>query len=127
MNKHVLPSVFFIALSIATSIGWGQGVTIGSNNPPDHSATLDVQSTTGGFLLPRLTTAQRNAINAPAIGLQIFNSSTGCIEVYLTSGWKQITCDCAQPPAQPGNITGPSTFCANQQQVQYTVAPVSDA
>ena len=39
---------------------------------PDASAVLDVTSTTAGFLMPRMTNAQRQAISNPAAGLQVF-------------------------------------------------------
>ena len=45
------------------------------------SASLEIESTTAGFLLPRMTTTQRNAIPLPAKGLQIFNNTTNQIEV----------------------------------------------
>ncbi|NVO20026.1 MAG: fibrobacter succinogenes major paralogous domain-containing protein [Bacteroidetes bacterium] len=44
--------------------------TDGSN--PDNSAMLDVKSTAKGFLAPRMTALQRNAIVSPANGLMIF-------------------------------------------------------
>jgi len=52
---------------------------------PDNSAMLDVKSTTRGFLAPRMTLAQRNAILNPASGLVVFqtNSSPG---LYINSG-----------------------------------------
>jgi len=48
---------------------------------PDTSAKLDVSSTTGGFLPPRLTTAERNAIVSPAVGLVIFNLTSNALEI----------------------------------------------
>jgi hypothetical protein len=39
---------------------------------PDTSAALDITSTTGGLLVPRMTNAQRQAISNPAAGLQVF-------------------------------------------------------
>jgi hypothetical protein len=53
------------------------GVKIGgSNSTVVHvdSAILNVESTTKGFLPPRMTTAQKNLIASPAIGLQIFDT-----------------------------------------------------
>ncbi len=40
---------------------------------PDPSSMLDIQGTDGGFLIPRLTTAQQNAILQPAPSLILFN------------------------------------------------------
>src|SRR5690606_26164994 len=55
----------------------------------------------------------------------IINITTECIEVYFTSGWKQIMCDCFSAPPQPGLITGPGFFCKSQQGVQYSISPVA--
>lgn len=41
---------------------------------PDSSAMLDVNSSSKGLLLPRLTSLQRNAIKKPATALVIFNT-----------------------------------------------------
>jgi hypothetical protein len=52
---------------------------------PDNSAMLDVKSTARGFLAPRMTLAQRNAIVNPATGLVVFqtNNSPG---LYINNG-----------------------------------------
>ena len=42
-----------------------EGISIGGT-APDPSSMLDVQSTVKGFLAPRMTLAQRNAIPNPA-------------------------------------------------------------
>ena len=39
---------------------------------PNAKAALEVVSTTQGVLLPRMTTAQRNAILTPPLGLLIY-------------------------------------------------------
>ncbi|MFB0904159.1 MAG: ice-binding family protein [Nonlabens sp.] len=51
----------------------------------DGSAVLELTSTSKGFLPPRLTTSQRDAITAAAIGLCIFNTSTNAFEVNIGS------------------------------------------
>lgn len=51
------------------------------------SALLDLTSTTQGFLPPRMTTAQRNAIAAPASGLTIYNTTTNKLELRNASAW----------------------------------------
>lgn len=50
---------------------------------PNASAALDITSTTKGFLPPRMTTTQRNAISSPASGLVIFNTSTNSLEINV--------------------------------------------
>jgi hypothetical protein len=91
---------FVFCLMVATISA--QGVTIGSGTPPDPSAALDIQSTTGGLLPPRLSTVERNAILTPAAGLCIYNVDNDCIESYFVQGgWKAVQCGCnAFPNAQ---------------------------
>lgn len=48
---------------------------------------LDLSTTTDGFLMPRLTTAQMNAIAAPDTHLLIFNTDLNGIYRYNGSAW----------------------------------------
>ena len=54
---------------------------------PTSSAALDVSSTTKGFLPPRMTTSQRDAITNPDAGLTIWNKTNVQLEVYDGSYW----------------------------------------
>lgn len=116
-----------LVLCWAGLVLYAQGVTIGSNQSPDPAAVLDLQSSNQGFLLPRLTTTQRNAIPNPPVGLQIFNTTLQCVETYFASGWRATACECVLPPGQPGSITGPNEFCINQTSVSYSVPLQADA
>jgi hypothetical protein len=49
------------------------------------SAIVDITSTTKGFLPPRMTTTQRDAISSPAAGLVIYNTTTSKLQVYTTA------------------------------------------
>ena len=53
------------------------------------SAVFELESTTKGLLLPRLTTAQMSAIASPVTGLMVFNTSDSCIYLYrgIVGGW----------------------------------------
>jgi roadblock/LC7 domain-containing protein len=51
----------------------------------NSSAVFEVESTTKGLLLPRMTTAQRDAITSPAEGLVIYNTTTKRLETNLGS------------------------------------------
>jgi hypothetical protein len=69
-------------------------VGIGTTTP-NASARLDVTSSTQGFLPPRMTTTQRDAIVSPVAGLTIYctnctanDSSTGVTQTYNGSTWK---------------------------------------
>ena len=60
------------------------GVGIGTNSP-NSSALIDMSSSTRGFLPPRMTTTQRDAISSPAAGLVIYNTTTSKLQVYTTA------------------------------------------
>jgi hypothetical protein len=54
-----------------------QSVAINSDAAQPHqSAMLDINSSSKGLLIPRLTTAQRTGIASPAIGLTVFDTDT---------------------------------------------------
>lgn len=54
---------------------------------PDSAAKLDVQSTTQGVLLPRMTTAQRNAMPKKAIGLLVYDIDKQTLYMYNGTQW----------------------------------------
>mgnify|MGYP000527541590 CR=1 FL=1 len=59
----------------------------------DTSAVLDVNSTTQGFLPPRMTQAQRDAIYSPAAGLIIWCTdcgTNGLFSAYNGTGWADL-------------------------------------
>jgi len=53
----------------------------------DSSAVLSLNSSNAGFLMPRMTTLQRDAIATPSTGLQIYNTTTGQFEYYDGVSW----------------------------------------
>lgn len=67
----------------------GGSVMVGTTTY-NASAALNVSSTSKGFLPPRMTTTQRNAISSPAEGLVIYNTTTHKLNVYTTA-WEQVT------------------------------------
>ena len=75
-------------------------IGIGTNSP---DAALDISSTTGGLLIPRMTTAERDLIVNPAVGLQIYNTSVNCFNVWNGSVWGQICPDCGFVPVAGNN------------------------
>jgi uncharacterized protein (TIGR02145 family) len=68
----------------------GSNLGIGTTTP-NASAITEMNSTTQGFLPPRMTTVQRDAIASPATGLVIFNTTTNCLNFFIGSGWNE-TC-----------------------------------
>jgi len=84
-------AVIFIFLLLLAGIGGFAQVGINASNmPPDASAGLDVNFSNKGVLLPRMTHAQRNAIQSPAEGLIVMCtdcSSGGGVEItYFSAG-----------------------------------------
>ncbi|MCD4691622.1 MAG: hypothetical protein K8R79_01815, partial [Calditrichales bacterium] len=75
MKKHTLKSVFTIILIIVVFSSFSQGVKIStSNGNPHESAILEIESTTQGLLIPRMTSEQRNTISDPTAGLLVFDT-----------------------------------------------------
>jgi hypothetical protein len=68
------------------------GLNIGGNASNNASAKVQIDSTTQGFLPPRMTLAQKNAIASPAEGLIIYQTD-GTVGIYIYSGglWKIFT------------------------------------
>src|SRR5690554_1065639 len=104
-----------ILISVLTlSIAHGQdNVGIGTTTP-DASAILELKSSNKGMLVPRLTTAEINAIASPAEGLLIYNTDVECFVYFVTSTttWQNM-CELAgvgtegpQGPAGPAGADG---------------------
>jgi hypothetical protein len=95
-------------------------VNIGGSLPPDPSATLEVSGVLGGFLPPRLTSVERNAIVMPSQGLIIFNTDNNCLEFFVGNFWQSIACGCSGPPSAPFAISGPTQPCPGAAGLNYS-------
>ena len=80
IQSFLFAAMLFIYLPVYAQVGIGTAT-------PDASAKLDVSSTTQGFLPPRMTTVQRNAIASPANGLTIYNTTINAFQVYNGTAW----------------------------------------
>ncbi len=78
-----LCSFFLLQYINAQSVGVG-------TSTPNASAQLEVASTTKGFLVPRMTTAQRTAIAAPANGLMLYDTNLSAFYFYNGSSWNAV-------------------------------------
>jgi hypothetical protein len=90
----IISSILMLNLQIqAQNLGIGT-----SSFNPDTSALVEMRGTKG-LLIPRMSTAERNAIAYPAQSLLIFNTTTKCYEGYLDSAWQQLVCSfpCGDP------------------------------
>lgn len=120
----ILIAVLFFTITTYAQVAISDTFTAPS---PDSSAVLDLQSFERGFLPPQMNQSQRDSISNPANGLIIYNITSDCIETHIQGAWKQVSCACTAPPAQPAAINGQDTVCPNQAGVSYTVATVPDA
>ena len=99
MKKFTLFAVIFV-LYIARAIAQ-VGINTDSS-APDSSAMLDVKSTNKGFLPPRMTSAQRNAIVNPADGLMVIctdcnTDGSSCLSIFLGGQWQNLGVTCTLP------------------------------
>jgi len=92
--KHLLLALLFFNLAANA-----QNVGIGTATP-NASAQLDVSSTNSGFLPPRMTFAQRNAISNPSQGLMIYCTDCGTkgqAQIFDGTDWTDLTGGLARP------------------------------
>jgi hypothetical protein len=122
-NIHPMkPRVVLFIFTFFTYIGvHAQSVRISDTQGSPHpSAGLDLQFQNKGLLLPRLTTTQRNTIPTPTPGLQIYNTTTQCVETFFPSGWQPVACNCSSFPNPSftllgGSTSAPVTFSPSSQ------------
>ena len=82
--------IFFIGFLFLASFAGAQ-VTVTDDpdyNTTDASAILEVKGTSGGFLLPRMTTSQQRSIPEPAEGLVVFNTDSSYMYCFDGSVWQ---------------------------------------
>lgn len=82
-------SNFAIYQSGANTVNYFNGKIGVGNSTVDTSAKVQIDSTTLGFLPPRMTTAEKNAIASPAAGLIVYDTTLGKLCVYTTA-WETI-------------------------------------
>lgn len=82
---------------------------------PDPTAAFEIKSDNAGFLPPRLTSAQRDAIASPATGLVIYNTDNNCLEFWNATKWIS-TCATTAPCTPPlvGTATANSPLCSGE-------------
>jgi uncharacterized protein (TIGR02145 family) len=107
---------FFILFNGVNSFSQNSGVSINATGAqPNSKALLDIDATgmnpKAGVLIPRMTTAERNAITAPIPeSLLIYNTDSHCFEAYYNGGWVAFGClgGCHVPAAPTAGTNTPS-------------------
>lgn len=115
MKKLLLSSIAMLCMGYS----FGQdNVGIGTTTP-DQSAILDLAATDKGFLVPRITQAERLNILNPARGLMVYDIDADCFYYFsniwvplcqsngpLSGGLTATSMTCAQTPPNNGSNTG---------------------
>jgi uncharacterized protein (TIGR02145 family) len=84
---------------------------INNSNIHNNGAEVEIASTTQGFLPPRMTTAQRDAIASPAAGLTMYNTTVNCLQSWNGTLWDDYD-GCGSTVPGPEYAAG-SVFCAS--------------
>ena len=101
--RQIISILIFSFVSLVHCIGQTGSVGIGTSTP-HPSAGLDLNFTDKGFLPPRMTNAQRDAIVSPAEGLMIYNTSTQRINYFNGNEWNEIIGTVIVPPGYPAGF-----------------------
>jgi hypothetical protein len=122
MKRLLSLMVTLIVVSAHAQVGIG-------TETPNASAILDITSTNRGLLLPRMTTAQRNAIASPVAGLMIYNTTSNCLNIFNGVVWNEMcgtatqgliaTIDCAGA-THNGTLTSGSAASSVSSVISYT-------
>jgi trimeric autotransporter adhesin len=90
---------FIVSLFMVVSGLQAQNIGIGTSSP-NANAQLEIASNSKGILIPRLTSAQMQAIVNPPIGLMVFNTDSVAFAYRNASAWEFLK----------GNINGSSNW-----------------
>ncbi len=98
-------------VSSGQNISYNSGKVAVGTAAPASSAIVDLTSTTNGFLMPRMTMDQRDAISNPAEGLMVFCTncgSKGTLSVFANGSWSTFS-PCTSPVPTPiTNVVTPN-------------------
>ena len=104
MKKLILTVISILSVA---QVFAQQNVGIGTTTP-NQSAVLDLVSNTKGFLVPRVTQAERLAIVNPARGLMVYDMDADCF-YFFSNIWVPL---CQSNGPLSGGITATSMTCA---------------
>lgn len=112
--KQILILILFFSINTLHS----QVLISNLSGIPDSTAMLDVNSTEKGFLPPRMTATQRNAIVNPTPGLIVYCSDCLEMQMFNDTAWtNMIGLPASDPPPPPPPIPtitiGTQTWMAN--------------
>ena len=80
----ILIIILLATMPIMAQVGIG-------TTTPEPSSALQIDSTTGGFVPPRMTNEQMNAIPTPLEGSIVYNTTFSALFLYSSGTWNNIT------------------------------------
>jgi len=94
--------LFVLFLLIKSSLLFSQVAINADGSSPNNSAMLDVKSNNKGFLPPRMTHAEMNAIPNPADGLIVYCTDCrpdgkGVLSTFTDGNWSILNLNCLSP------------------------------
>ena len=106
--QNILRFMFGLFILLSANSSFGQWMLINEDGgEPKGSAALEIESTSRGFLAPRMTTAQMNAVSSPDSGLLIYNIDSSAFFFNNGSGWATISSSGATQFAVPAGAILP--------------------
>lgn len=124
-------TIVILVVHFGTESTFCQNIGVNSSGTvANPSALLDLDASPNndkGLLIPRLTTAERDAISSPANGLMIYNTDCNSFNYYNGSSWVPMNSIGGSAPATPGSITGGTSQCNGATGVTYSISAVNGA
>ena len=122
MKTFKIIFILAVLLTVSATVALHAQITIGAGNAPQNFSVLElISGTNKGLRLPQLSTSQRNTVQASfgaeatgkAMGLQIFNIDTHCVETWNGQDWIS---SCGDPL-----IITPKPVCINLDNLPTTI------
>jgi len=119
--------ILFTVLLLNSSFLFSQVAINTDGSAAANSAMLDVKSTSKGFLPPRMTHAELNAIANPVDGLIVYctdcgSNGTGTLSMFTAGSWYSLSANCINPLSP---VTG--THVASSTQIVWNWNAVTSA
>jgi hypothetical protein len=83
--------LLLLSFSFSVLVTSAQVAISNDGSGPHTSAMLDVKSNARGLLIPRMTTAQRINISAPAKGLMVVDTTENSLFYYNGAAWRNLS------------------------------------
>jgi hypothetical protein len=116
MNKLVLLIFFLPSMAFGQSFLdslYVNSIAMPQSNVLDASSVFDIDSTTAGVLIPRMTSTQRNAIASPATGLLVWDTTVGTLYQYTGAAWSAV----GTGTVTSVGLTAPTMFSVSGQPI----------